>query len=199
MINPLEVAKLTGKRKPVIMKYLRSQISNGINLLPPQQKKELFHEQKYKLFLIFGVLAVVFLIALSLALFAIKIHISGESQGEKIIIPAQVQDYEKEILAINKNLQNLSSFYEEAPNFIKIIEEISKIVPQGIGLTSLSLNFSKKTRNFSAFLQGFSPDRELLFQFKKNLESDTSFKDVNFPPSSWVKPENIEFSISFKA
>ncbi len=169
-----------------------------INLLPPQQKKELLQEQKYKLFLIFGVLAVVFLIALSLALFAIKINISGKFQSEKIAISPQVQDNEARITEINKNLRDAEFFYEKNPDFTKTIDEIFKIVPSKISLALFSLDFSKKTEDFSASLQGFSPDREYLSQLKKNLESDASFKEVNFPPSTWVKPKDIEFNIIFK-
>ncbi|KKU57551.1 MAG: hypothetical protein UX81_C0033G0007 [Parcubacteria group bacterium GW2011_GWA2_47_12] len=169
-----------------------------INLLPPQQKKELLQEQRYKLFLIFGVLAVVFLIALSLSFFAIKINISSESRSEKAVISPQIQDNEAKIIEINKNLRNAEFFYEKKPDFTKMMGEIFKIIPPKISLTSLSLDFSKKTEDFSASLRGFSPDREYLSQFKKNLESNASFKDVNFPPSTWVKPRDIEFSISFK-
>jgi len=90
-----------------------------INLLPPQQKKELLQEQRYKLFLIFGVLAVVFLIALSLSFFAIKINISSESRSEKVVISPQIQDNETKIIEINKNLRNAEFFYEKKPDFTK--------------------------------------------------------------------------------
>lgn len=169
-----------------------------INLLPPQQKKELLYEQKYKLFLIFGVLAVIFLIAIFLTFFAIKINISSESQREKIVISPQAQDSEAKILEINNDLHDLASFYGNRPDFTKIIGEILEIIPPKISLVSLSLDFSKKTEDFSASLRGLSPDREYLSLFKKNLESDSSFNDINFPPSTWVKPKDIEFNIIFK-
>lgn len=170
-----------------------------INLLPPQQKKEALEEQKYKLFLISGALIIVFLIALSLTLLAIKINISAKSQEERIVIPEQIKDKEMEIYAINKDLQDLASFYNRKPDFIKNIEKISAITPQDIKLTSISINFSGKTGVFSLTLQGFAPTRELLSQFRRNLESDASFGDINFPPSNWVKPKDIEFNINLKA
>lgn len=169
-----------------------------INLLPPQQKEELLQEQRYRLYLILGALVMVFLIALSLVLFAVKTYISGKVESLTIILPPQLHDSEEEIFVINKNLQSLDLFYAGQPGFAVILEKISKIIPAGINPASIVLSFSKKSGNFSASLQGFSLTREFLFQLKKNLESDQIFKDINFPPSNWVKPENIEFTATFK-
>jgi len=174
-----------------------NQISNGVNLLPPQQIKELIKEQRDRLFLIFGFLTIIFLIALSLALFAVKVYISGKIQNESVVAPLQVQDQEKEIMAINKELQNLEDFYDGSRNFTELFEKISKIIPEDIRLSSFSLNPTKEKGSFSASLQGLSPSREILFQLKKRLESEADLKDINFPPSNWVKPENIEFNTNF--
>ena len=174
------------------------QTSNGVNLLPPQQKEELFQEQRYRLFFISGILILAFLIALSLALSSVEISISGEAQSQKIFIPSQLQGFEKEISGANQDLRNLDSFYGEQPHFTELIEKISGILPQNIYLSSLSLNSTTESRSFLASLQGFSPTREILFQLKKNLELESSIKDISFPTANWVKPENIEFSVSFK-
>lgn len=170
-----------------------------INLLPPQQKKELKQEQEYKLLLILGISVIVFLVALSLMLFTVKIYISGKVQSNKIITAAIPQDQEREVAEINKNFKNLNLFYARSPHSAEFFEKISKILPANTSLTSISLNFSQKEDNFPVSLQGFSPTRELLLQLKKNLDSEASFKDINFPVSNLLKPENIEFSVSFKA
>ena len=169
-----------------------------INLLPPQQKKELFWEERCKLFLIFGISAIVFLIALTLALLAVKIYISGQVQSYRIITAAISKDDGGEINKINQRLEDLDSFYGKSPDFSEFLEKISSLLPQKTYLISLSLAFSQKDGDFLASLQGFSPTRELLLQIKKNLESELNFKDINFPASNWVKPENIEFSVNFK-
>lgn len=169
-----------------------------INLLPPQQKKELFYEERYKLLIILGISAVAFLLAFSLALFAVKIYISGKVQSYRIIASAMLQDEEGTITSANKKLENLSSFYANQPDPAGFLEKLSGVIPESAGLTSISLVFSKKDGGFSASLHGFSPTREELLKFKKNLESEVKFKDINFPPANWVKPENIEFSVNLK-
>lgn len=167
-----------------------------INLLSPQQKKEIIEEQRYRLFSILGVLAVLFLVVLSLALFSIKTYISGKAQSEKILIPAQLQGQEEQIREINEKLQKLNSFYGKQVSFSGILEKVSKILPRGIRLASLSSE-TVKSGDSKISLQGFSPTRDLLLQLKKDLESESGFRDINFPPSNWVKAENIDFSVNF--
>ena len=94
---------------------------------------------------------------------------------------------QKKMGKITEYLEELEKSYKENNNNYRIANAEKP-----------GADFSKKTEDFSASLRGFSPDREYLSQFKKNLESNASFKDVNFPPSTWVKPRDIEFSISFK-
>lgn len=168
-----------------------------INLLPSQQKEELAQERRYKLLLIFGISIIIFFIALFLILFSIKIFIAGKAQEEKVVISPELQGLEEEIVSINKSLQNLASFYEKQPDFIGFLEKISQILPAGVYLTSFSWNIVGKEENFSVFLQGFSPTREILLNLKRNLESEPAFKDINFPPSNWVRPDNIDFSLNF--
>jgi len=169
-----------------------------INLLPPQQKKELFLKERYKLFLISGISAIVFLIALTLALLAVKVYISGQVQSYRIITASIPDEGEGKIGEINRGLENLDSFYSKSPDFSEFLEKISSLLPQKTYLTSISLSSNQKDGNFSASLQGFSPTRELLLQIKKNLESESGLRDINFPASNWVKPENIDFSVNFK-
>jgi len=168
-----------------------------VNLLPPQQKWELRQEEKYKLFLILVISVIVFSVALSLVLLTVKIYISGNLQGNKIVAASSLQEQEKGIVATNKNLENLDSFYGKSSDFAQFLENISGILPVGIRLTSVSL-VSLKDGGFSASLQGFSPTREILLQMKNNLGEKEDFKDINFPVSNWVKPDNVDFIVNFK-
>ena len=116
-----------------------------INLLPPEQKKELLREERYKLVLILGVLVVFFLASLSLILLSIKIYISGEFLSQKILVDSEeekfkiseIQKLEEEIKSINQNLEKLNSFYKGQPNLTELLEKISKILPQNSYLTTL--------------------------------------------------------------
>lgn len=169
-----------------------------INLLPSLEKKDLQTEEKYRLVLILCCLVLIFLISLSLILLSLKIHISGQSNYQKILVRAtekqfqssQMQKLETEINLINKNLTKLDSFYQNQISFAGVLEKISKIIPKGMYLTNLALNKKEVS------LSGFSPSREILFEFKKRLEEEPAFEEVYFPPASWVTPK--DFTATFK-
>jgi len=173
-----------------------------INLLPPQYKNELKQERKYKLVLILGIVVLFFLISLSLILLSIKFYTQGQVESEKILLSLKEKEFktpetealQKEVISINQNILKLSSFYQNQANLVEILEKLSQISPSGMYLTSLSY---QKT-NFQISLSGYAPTRETLVQFKENLEKEKEFKEVNFPPSNWVAPTDINFQATFK-
>jgi len=173
-----------------------------INLLPIQQKEELLLEEKFKLVLILGIIILVLFISLFLILFSIKISILSEvevqniyfGEREKELKAPQMQELEEKIKSSNLVISKLNSFYQKETDLTSILEEISKIFPEGTYLTSLSFNPS--LLQFS--LSGFSPDREALLKFKENLEGQEKFEEIYFPPTNWMTPIDINFSVSFK-
>ena len=173
-----------------------------INLLPPQQKEELLTEEKFKLTLILGISVLIFLISLILILFSIKIYIAGQSnypmaifsQEEKKFKESETKVFQEKLEFFNRELSKLNSFYQGQINLIEIFTKVSNTLPLGIYLTSFS--FSADTSQIS--LAGFSPTRETLLEFKKNLEGEKSFSQVYFPPNVWIESTDINFSITFK-
>jgi len=171
-----------------------------INLLPPQQKAELGREEKWKLILILGIISLIFFLYLSLILLALKIYISSELESQKILLgieekkfkASEIQEFQKKVVALNQNLSKLDSFYREQTDLTNIIEKISNLLPSEVYLTNLS--WQKETSQIG--LSGSAPLRENLFELKKNLEKD--FEEVYFPASNWVKPKDIDFSVTFK-
>lgn len=178
-----------------------------INLLPPQEKRNLLRETNWKLILILGFLALLFLVSLSLILFSMKIYISGQVESQKIFVDLEekefreslAQNIEEEIKLINLNLSRLNSFYETRPDWTGLLEKISRVVPAGIYLTTLSLSSpTTEEGKFQIHLAGFCPTRPTLSEFKKRLESEPSFKEIYFPPEDWVKPKDIDFHLTFE-
>ena len=171
-----------------------------INLLPLQQKEELLEEEKHNLVLILGILFLIFLISLILILFSIKIFISGEVEIQNILLSAeekrfkesQIQNLEEKINISNQTLSKLDLFYQNQLNLTETLEKISGTLPLGTYLTTLNLNLAQIS------LSGFSPTREILLEFKKNLEKEKIFGEIYFSPSNWVEPTDINFSVNFK-
>ncbi len=180
-----------------------------INLLPFRNKKELLSEERWRIFLILGIVFLAFLICFSLILYSIKIYLSGQITVQRILLEteekkfktSETQNLEKEISFFNKELLELKSFYQKQLNPTEILEKISATLPDGVYLTTLS--FNPLTGNDKYLIQislsGFCPAREILIAFKQNLESVENFGEVDFPPSNWLELTDINFSVTFKA
>ncbi len=181
-----------------------------INLLPIQQKKEILQEENWRLVLIVGITILAFLICLTLMLFSIKIYISGQVEVQKTFLEAEEEEFktselrnlEEELTLTNRTLLELNSFYQEQLNTTEILGKISETLPAGTHLTTLnftSLTITEKEKYIAQIsLSGFAPTREILLEFKKNLEKENLFDEICFPPSNWVKPTDIDFSVNFK-
>ncbi len=166
-----------------------------INLLPLSEKKALIQEENWKIVLILGFLVLIFLISLILILFSIKISISGQVESQKIFLSQPYpQDIEKMIEIANQNLSKLNSFYQSQIYLTKILERTSINLPPKAYLTSFS--YQKEGEKVS--LLGFAPTREILLEFKKNLEREKDFTEIYFPSQNWVEPIDINFSVTFK-
>ncbi len=178
-----------------------------INLLPPKEKEEILQEKNWKLLMILGMLLLFFLISLLLILFSIKIFVTGEVEVQKILFAerekefknTQMQNLQNNLTAFNKKLSQLDSFYQNQSNFSEILEEISKTLPPGVYLNNSSIiSQGGKNEGSKCSISGFSPSRQILLVLKDNLEKEKNFQEVYFPPSDWVKPADINFTISFK-
>ncbi|MBZ9569852.1 PilN domain-containing protein [Patescibacteria group bacterium] len=171
-----------------------------INLLPLKAKTELFEEEVGKLIIILGVLILIFLFSLTLILFSVKSHISGQVGSQKTLVDLEKKQFEipetqtirEKIILINQNLLKLNSFYQEQINLTETFKKISEILPPEMYLTV----FSYQKETFQISLSGFAPNRETLFEFKKNLEKE--FPDSYFPPQNWIKSTDIDFQVNFK-
>jgi|APFre7841882654_1041346.scaffolds.fasta_scaffold03004_3 Tfp pilus assembly protein PilN len=180
-----------------------------INLLSPQEKKELREEKKLKLITILGILLLALAISFCLILFAIKIIISSQIETQKMILQqaesefqiSQIKDFREIIVDSNKAISELNSFYKGQFNFSDIVRKISDMLPPEIYLTNIFLNSQTDQggeKILTCNLSGFSPSRDALLQFRNNLEKEEIFKGIYFPQSNWILPENISFSASFE-
>ena len=175
-----------------------------INLLPPQEKKILKQQKNLCSLFILSALFMLSSVCLCFILLSIKIYISEQVQSQKLIIEKQqikeefeiskIEKMEKDIKSINQEIAGLNSFYQNQTHLIPILSKISQSLPIGVNLFTFS--FVEDSSKIS--LSGFCPSRELLFEFKKNLEANEDFPKITFPLTSWVEPLDINFAVTIK-
>lgn len=173
-----------------------------INILPAKEKEILQMEEKKKTILILEILSFIFLLCLVLILASMEIYVSGQAEAARIIFEqeqkefevSEIKDFSEKIKLANETFANLDSFYKNQVKLTEILEETSKILPEGIQLS----NFSYQKNTLEVNLFGFSQNREILIKFKEKLEQGEKFEEVYFPSSCWIKPADIDFNSKFK-
>ncbi len=176
-----------------------------INLLPPAEKAAISQEENWKIVITYGITLVSFLISFGLILLAINFYISGQVENQKSYTKkteqgtqtAEKKDMLEKSAQLNKTFAGLYTFYQKQPVFSELIEKVSRSLPFDIYLTNLSIAASPGWRAVFT-ISGYSPTRESLLSLKNNLESQEDIGEIIFPPSSWVKPADINFNVSFK-
>jgi len=182
-----------------------------INLLSPQEKKALIQERNWRLIMILGAVLASSLISLSLILLSIKIYISGELEAQTVLFEqkeledSSIQKLEQELNLQNLTFSDLASFYKNSFQRGEILTKLSQKLVSGAYLTNTNISIitrqiSKKEKEtfIQVTLSGFCSERDSLLEFKDNLEKEPLFEQVDFPPSNWVQPNNIDFIVSFK-
>lgn len=174
-----------------------------INLLPPEEKKAILKEKKKKMMIIIWFLFFFFLVSLSLILYSLKFYVKGQADYYGIILESKenalesagIKNFQAEAVKSNNIIRKINDFYSKKFYFTEISDKVSDALIDGIYLNNLSIDVSESS--FKISIAGFSPTREILFNFKNNLEK-SGFQNIFFPQTNWVKPENISFYASFE-
>ncbi|MBL7156216.1 MAG: PilN domain-containing protein [Candidatus Pacebacteria bacterium] len=174
-----------------------------INLLPPNEKQVILKNQQFNQVFILGILFLFFCLLLGLILFFIKTDMQQKivlqenllHKEQRKVESLNIKNLEEEIRSLNTIFTRLEYFYKERYYLTSSFENLFKTVPKDLYFINLSFN-NKEVKKFS--ISGFSPNRQTLLEFKTNLESQKVFKEIYFPPSNWLKSENIDFIASFR-
>jgi hypothetical protein len=170
-----------------------------MNLLPPEQIKELKEEENLKILLNIFLLALFFLFSLFLTLLSIKFYLSGVLDSQKILLEKEekILDLEKEdeIKKYNEILSRIGKFYQKNTPLFPQTKDFFEKIPQSIYLRELEVKIDKKGE-VSFWVSGFSKTRESLLDLIKILKEN--YREVSFPPEILLREADIDFSISFK-
>lgn len=173
-----------------------------INLLPPEQKKELLLKKKIHLIIVLGSVFTIFIICLSLILLSLKFYLlitiySMEFQTANTKDLLKLTEAKKEITEYNFKINNLKSFYENQLFFNEMLRSTLEVdIPKGVYIIYI---LSEKNNNeIETTIYGFSDLRENLILFKDNIDKSNIIKSPYFSPDSWTKTSNINFYLTFK-
>lgn len=174
-----------------------------LNILPIQEKKKIITEYRLRLGVV-SVFALVILILASLVLLtpsyllavskynsvsaALALRESKQdSSGQEKDIDTQVRDINKKInLFLSEPLGDRLS---PPDAFLKIISMKSPAIK------ILGFFYDSTGRQERIVVTGVAADRDGLAQLAETLKKDKTFASVELPVSSYVKSNNIDFSI----
>jgi hypothetical protein len=170
-----------------------------INLLPPEQIRELKEEENFKIFLNIFFFLLFFFLSLCLILLSIKFYLSGMLNSQKILLEKEEKilnlEEEREIKKYNEILSKIGDFYQKKVFLFPKIESFFEKIPKTIYLKELEVRLDKKGE-ISFWFSGFSKTRENLLDLIKILKEN--YQEVSFPPEILLKEAEIDFSITFK-
>jgi len=155
-----------------------------INLLPPEEKKQLRAAQSNVLLLRYNealVFAVAFLV---IALGVVYVYLSNaNTAGQKTITDnrAKVADYapvQAEATQFRDNLSTAQQILNSQITYSKVIIDIAQLMPQGTVLQNLNLNAA--TFGTPTQLIALAKDYSSALALKDSFQKATIFSDVHF-------------------
>ncbi len=175
-----------------------------LNLIPKEEKKKIIKGFYYRLVVLFFItigfitLIAVVLILPSHFLSSVKNNIITAKLEEQKRKPMPLPD--QETLAVIKDLNAKLSLIEQEANddFTVSKNAISAIILKkipSVKITSFTYDNSASV-NGKIGIEGTAPSREVLLLFRKALENDANFEQVDLPISNFIKGQNIQFYLS---
>lgn len=174
-----------------------------INLLPLKEKKQLKQEYISRVFIVsFSMISVLSVIAALFLAPSYKYSVSKESIAENNLEVFNAQNPQIDIGKLNQDIlktnEKLSFIISKKPKLdvsVSVIEKILNLRTAGVSFNQVSYVYEEKGSS-TVHIVGVASDRTALRSFKDALSSDESFSSVDLPISNFIKPTNIDFSMS---
>lgn len=170
-----------------------------LNLLPPQQKKELRLDLLSQVIISTAIAVIFMILILALLLLVAQsfLNINSEEIERELVLwqsraeIRELESLEKKVRELNRELIFLDGLQKEQVRFSLFLENLAKDVPAGIRFDDISV----KESNVS--IKGYALTRDILLTFKNTLESASYVSNFDFPLSNLVKTTDIDFILSF--
>ncbi len=173
-----------------------------VNLLTVFEKKQILKEYRMRLATV-SLFALSFLVAIAVVLLLPAYLLSSVKYNEvfeqlelekKKISSISTQEDPVEITKdVNNKLNILKGVDSSLPDPYEITTIIIKHKPKGVFISAILYDKNKDEGKIS--VNGVSKDRETMLSFLRSMETENEFSSVELPISSFVKGEDIDFSI----
>lgn len=174
-----------------------------LNILPIEEKKKIIVEYRLRLaivsFFAIGALAVASMVLLAPAyILAVTKNSTAEEQlavlEEKYGGAGQEKELSAQIREINNRILLLLS--GDTTTRLAPPQAVTKILSlKGGSIKIIAFTYESMANQERIVLTGTSSDRDSLANFIETLKKEPAFTSATMPISSYVKSENIDFSI----
>lgn len=165
-----------------------------LNLIPPEQKKDLKQKRIYVTIKELVMLVLLFTSLVAILLLAAKSVLEEQLSYliEKNAATIQVgQATNRQIFAINQKINAVEKIQKDFKKWSVFFDQLAQLTPSRI-----SYSLAKVYRQEGLVeLQGTAKTRNDLIQLQKNLENSPLFKKINLPLSDLLAKENSSFSL----
>lgn len=174
-----------------------------LNIISDQQQSVIKSIRRFQLLKRIGFSAIIVFISISLllgvSLFPLDQNLAALNQQiadteEKIQEGNQGEGIKESVIALNKKINLLKIVQSEYKEISTIIDPLTQSMPQGVVLTSFSINIINKTFEIS----GTSQNRQALLDFQNQLANTGIFSEIKSPLSNLAEKENISFKLTGK-
>ncbi len=175
-----------------------------INLLPPEHRTSVEREYKFRLasaYILLISIAIFIGVVLLLPSYFFASTQERVAEQELAILESSSESVERE--AINTQLRetkerliNLTRTEDKEPVFA-LIDTMSSHKQDEVSITNISYSRGNQGNSLLS-VGGVAATRDALLDFKRALETDTLFEEIELPVSSLAKEEDIQFSIQIK-
>lgn len=173
-----------------------------MNLLPFEQGKRVKLGIFYQKIFSSGLVLILLILILILFLGGGLIFLNYQYQTitrqitieqSRIIQTETVKGMEGKVGELNNELLDLRKIERERSNLYQVLDNISRSLLDEVKVNTLEIDRQSKKITVS----GHALTRENLLKIKQILETESSYKDINFPLSNLANPIDIDFYFSF--
>lgn len=172
-----------------------------VNLLPEEDQKEFAFLRLHGRILNLIIWIVISLLVMTVLFLGTRLYLRSEisqtqSQIElqqQIVSQEENKEIREQVVSLNNDLKNLVTLEDAHARWSEALIRFSKLVPEDVAIDS----FVAERGDNKVRISGFAKTRESILELRENLLSSDYFKDVNFPLSNLVSPQDATFRYTF--